>query len=136
MAVTKIAFVNGWTLLCAWSNEEAARYCETLKVYENKSAADLIAVSNADETDERTRITELLTMIKSVNRTDVSTLMTEFGSLAKLSKATPKQLLSVAGFGEKKVSRLHTVMHAPFVSSRAPTYAAATATTLTRTTTT
>lgn len=34
--VHKITLVNGWTLILAWSPEEAARYLETMQSYEHK----------------------------------------------------------------------------------------------------
>lgn len=49
--VTKIAFGTNWTLICAWSFEEVARYLETFRSYERKSA-DLIR-GKVDEKDTK-----------------------------------------------------------------------------------
>ena len=55
-----------------------------------------------------------LTSIKSVNRTDVSTLLNAFGSLADVCEADEQRLLLCPGIGDKKVKRLHDVLHASF----------------------
>lgn len=39
--LNKLCFTSDVTLLLCWSNEECARYLETLKVFENKSAASI-----------------------------------------------------------------------------------------------
>ena len=39
--LNKLCFNNDVTLLLCWSNEECARYLETLKLYENKSASSI-----------------------------------------------------------------------------------------------
>jgi hypothetical protein len=45
--VTRIAFINEWTVVCAFSYDEAGRYLETYRSYENKGA-DLIKERVAD----------------------------------------------------------------------------------------
>lgn len=64
------------TLLVVWSNAEAARYVETLKLYE-KTSAD--AIMERPNTDFLGQVTDALTAIRSVNKTDVSTLVASFG---------------------------------------------------------
>ena len=55
-----------------------------------------------------------MTTIKGVNKVDVVTLGSTFGSLAALMTATSEQLAACPGIGPTKVRRLHDTFHAPF----------------------
>jgi len=110
-AVTKAALRNGLTLLLAWSPEEAARWLETLKAYENKPAD---AIQERVDADYFSRLTAALTVVKGVNRTDVATVGRRFGSLANLLSASMEDLSSCPGLGPTKVARLHDAFHQPF----------------------
>lgn len=68
--------MNDFTVVCAWSNEEAARYIETFKAYENK-APD--AIKERVENDYLSKLTDCLTQVQSINKTDVVTLSSTFG---------------------------------------------------------
>lgn len=39
--INKTAAVHACSLVCAWSAEEVARYLETFKLYENKTAENI-----------------------------------------------------------------------------------------------
>jgi DNA excision repair protein ERCC-1 len=109
--LNKICFINEITLILAWSPQEAARYLETFKVYENKAPT---AIKEKVETEFAPLITSILTNIRSINRTDVVTLLEGFGNLKNLCNASEHELMLCPGLGEKKVKRLHNVLHAPF----------------------
>lgn len=68
--------VNDLTVVCAWSNEEAARYIETFKAYENKPPD---SIKERVDDDYVSKLTDCLTQIQSVNKTDVVTLASTFG---------------------------------------------------------
>lgn len=55
-----------------------------------------------------------LTCIKPINRTDVSTLLSTFGSLSGVCAATEEQLGSCPGLGDRKVRKLIDVLHVSF----------------------
>ena len=112
--VTKIAFLNDWSLICAWSHDEAARYLETFKMYENKPA-DLIMGERTDESDQKAQFGKVLLKIKGVNRTDVATLASTFGTFNQLARASMEDLALCAGLGEKKVKRIYDAFHQPFL---------------------
>lgn len=76
--LTMACFNMEFTLFVAWSNEEAARYIETFKLYEKKSA-DAIREPTPQETDTAARLADCLTSIKTVNQTNASTLLKHFG---------------------------------------------------------
>eukprot|EP00250_Pteridium_aquilinum_P016052 c22916_g1_i1 orf=230-1546(+) len=109
--VTKTALLHDCSLLCAWSLEECARYLETIKIYENKPA-DII--QERTDHDYLSRLTSALTTIRHVNKTDVLTLGTTFGTLAATMGASMEELARCPGIGERKVKRLHDAFHEPF----------------------
>ncbi|KAK3200336.1 hypothetical protein Dsin_023751 [Dipteronia sinensis] len=120
LEVTKTAMLHDCTLLCAWSLEECGRYLETIKVYENKPA-DLI--QGQMDTDYLSRLTHSLTTVRHVNKTDVVTLGSTFGSLSHIMDASMEDLARCPGIGERKVKRLHDTFHEPFkrvISSHPP----------------
>ncbi|XP_031276423.1 DNA excision repair protein ERCC-1 [Pistacia vera] len=111
LEVTKTALLHDCTLLCAWSLEECGRYLETIKVYENKSA-DLI--QGQMDADYLSRLTHALTTVRHVNKTDVVTLGSTFGSLSHIMDASMEDLARCPGIGERKVKRLYDTFHEPF----------------------
>ncbi|CAL9219670.1 unnamed protein product [Arabidopsis halleri] len=111
LEVTKTALLHDCTLLCAWSMTECARYLETIKVYENKPA-DLI--QGQMDTDYLSRLNHSLTSIRHVNKSDVVTLGSTFGSLSHIIDASMEDLARCPGIGERKVKRLYDTFHEPF----------------------
>ncbi|KAM6427674.1 DNA excision repair protein ERCC-1 isoform 2-T2 [Liasis olivaceus] len=75
--LAKICILADCTLILAWSPEEAGRYLETYKAYEQKPA-DLL--KEKVEQDYLSRVTDCLTSVKSVNRTDALSLLSTFGA--------------------------------------------------------
>ncbi|XP_047307652.1 DNA excision repair protein ERCC-1 [Impatiens glandulifera] len=114
LEVTKTALLHDCTLLCGWSLEECGRYLETIKVYENKPA-DLI--QGQTDTDYLSRLNHALTGVRHVNKTDVVTLGSTFGSLSHVMDASMEDLARCPGIGERKVKRLYDTFHEPFKHS-------------------
>lgn len=120
LEVTRTALLHDCTLLCGWSLEECGRYLETIKVYENKPA-DII--QGHMDADYLSRLNHALTAIRHVNKTDVVTLGSTFGSLSGIMDASMEDLARCPGIGERKVKRLYDTFHEPFkrvMPSRAP----------------
>lgn len=115
--LSRIAVVNKLTMIVAWSNEEAGRYLETYKAYENKSSDQL---QERLPDDYMSQVTGALTTVKSVNKTDVVTLLATFGSLSEIAKADNDELRLCPGFGEHKVQRLASILDEPFVRPGQP----------------
>ncbi|XP_071108014.1 DNA excision repair protein ERCC-1-like [Haliotis cracherodii] len=113
--LAKMCILADCTLMLAFSPEEAGRYLETYKVYENKPPE---AIMERTENNFMAKMTDCLTTVKSVNKTDCMTLMTTFGSLEKVMKAGREELSLCPGFGPQKAQRLHDVFHQPFLKSR------------------
>nr|XP_010945112.1 PREDICTED: DNA excision repair protein ERCC-1 isoform X3 [Camelus bactrianus] len=101
--LAKMCILADCTLILAWSPEEAGRYLETYKAYEQKPA-DLLMEKL--EQDFVSRVTECLTTVKSVNKTDSQTLLTTFGSLEQLIAASQEDLALCPGLGPQKVRAL------------------------------
>ncbi|EPS61754.1 hypothetical protein M569_13040, partial [Genlisea aurea] len=111
LEVTKTALLHDCTLLCAWSLEECGRYLETIKVYENKSAE---LIQGQMDMDYLSRLNHALTSVRHVNKTDVVTLGSTFGSLGHIMDASMEDLARCPGIGERKVKRLYDCFHEPF----------------------
>ncbi|XP_068634314.1 DNA excision repair protein ERCC-1 isoform X2 [Aristolochia californica] len=99
LEVTRTALLHDCTLLCGWSLEECGRYLETIKVYENKSA-DIIR--ERMDTDYMSRLNHALTSVRHVNKSDVVTLGSAFGSLANIMDASMDDLACCPGIGDRK----------------------------------
>eukprot|EP00963_Diacronema_lutheri_P008576 scaffold762_cov363-Pavlova_lutheri.AAC.63 len=109
--VIKACIFQGFTLVCAWSYQECARYLETFKSYESKPADN---IQERIGHDYLSRLNAVLTSIRGINKTDVLSLGTQTGSLANAMKATSEELASCPGIGPTKVKRLREVFHMPF----------------------
>lgn len=119
--INKMALLNDYTLLLAWSWEEAARYLETFKVLENKPPT---SIQQKTTEDYLAQLSDTLGCVRSVNKSDASVLASNFGTLRALANATREELALCPGLGDKKVERLYNAFHAPFRSSRAKQAAA------------
>ena len=80
---------HGATLLLAWSWEEAARYVESFKVFEAKAPTAIMERMN--EGDYLLRHADVLTAVRSINKTDSSTLASNFGTLKALVRLPPRK---------------------------------------------
>lgn len=131
----KICIYSNLTLMLCWSSEECGRYLETYKAYEFKGADLIMEKSNSftnqtsshssgsgslNQTDSNfiTNYTEFLCAIKSINKTDASTLRQTFGSIKELSKASKEELNLCPGLGPLKVNRLYEIFRTPFVLTK------------------
>ncbi|XP_025031931.1 DNA excision repair protein ERCC-1 [Python bivittatus] len=112
--LAKICILADCTLILAWSPEEAGRYLETYKAYEQKPA-DLL--KEKVEQDYLSRVTDCLTSVKSVNRTDALSLLSTFGSLASIVQASKEDLSLCPGIGPQKAKRLFDILHEPFLKA-------------------
>eukprot|EP00657_Telonema_sp_P-1_P008346 TRINITY_DN29333_c0_g1_i1.p1 TRINITY_DN29333_c0_g1~~TRINITY_DN29333_c0_g1_i1.p1 ORF type:complete len:230 (+),score=22.92 TRINITY_DN29333_c0_g1_i1:184-873(+) len=104
----KLAYDNQFTLLLVWSAEEGGRYLETFKAYEHKPADSIKAKVDPSYF---ALLTDALTAIRSVNKTDVYTLASTFGSLQGILQCSKDELAVCPGLGDKKVSRIWEALH-------------------------
>nr|CAG4648180.1 EOG090X0BTB [Moina brachiata] len=111
--LTKICLLADLTLLLAWSAQEAGRIIETYKVFEHKPP-DLI-MEKQESQNNVSKISDALTSIKSVNRTDAGTLLSNFNSLQKIIEANEEELSVCPGIGPLKAKRMLRVFNEPFI---------------------
>uniref|UniRef100_A0A1B6EQ02 DNA excision repair protein ERCC-1 n=1 Tax=Cuerna arida TaxID=1464854 RepID=A0A1B6EQ02_9HEMI len=110
--LTRVCLLADLTLMLAWSPEEAGRIIETYKIFEHKPP-DLIM--ERQESDPHVKLVNALTCIRSVNKTDATTLLSTFGSLGKIINASQDSLGLCPGLGPQKASRLYKTLHLPFL---------------------
>ncbi|XP_050670167.1 DNA excision repair protein ERCC-1 [Leptidea sinapis] len=115
--LTRICLLTDMTLMLAWSPEEAAKIIENYKIYENKPPDTIM---EKIENDPHLKIVNALTSIKPVNKTDAMTLITRFGTLENIIKATENILADCPGFGATKARKLYKALHEPFLKAGIP----------------
>ncbi|XP_075896416.1 DNA excision repair protein ERCC-1 isoform X2 [Nelusetta ayraudi] len=113
--LARICIMADCTLILAWSPEEAGRYLETYKSYEKKPA-DLL--KEQVEKNYLSKVTDCLTTVKSINKTDAITLLSTFSSVEKIISASKEDLVLCPGLGPQKARRLYDVLHKPFLKSK------------------
>ncbi|KAF8210365.1 restriction endonuclease type II-like protein [Mycena galopus ATCC 62051] len=118
--LTKTCLINNITVLVAFTVEEAGHYLATFKQFEHKPP-DLIKERVDKDYDSILRST--LTSISKVNKTDVETLRTSFGSFANISRATSDQLQNLPGFGQVKVRNIKNAFEKPIRNNATNTLA-------------
>ncbi|KAG7570971.1 hypothetical protein FFLO_01065 [Filobasidium floriforme] len=109
--ITKICLINDMTVMTAWNVQEAANYIMTYKAFEHKPP-DML--KERVQKDYPSQLQNALTSVKGVNKTDVITLSTNFGSFKKLAHASSEQLSLCPGLGDVKVRRLMEAFNLPF----------------------
>ncbi|KAK4054310.1 ssDNA endonuclease and repair protein rad10 [Microbotryomycetes sp. JL221] len=110
--LTKVCIINEYTMMVAWSNMEAARYLETYKLLERK-APDVI--KERVDNSYMAHLTSCLTSVKGVNKTDVVTLASNFGTFKNIVNAPSETLSMLPGLGDKKIKRLRDAFETNFV---------------------
>lgn len=95
----------------AWSEEEAARYLETVKAFDGK---DDTILQGRDHGQPIEQVTHALTSIRNVNKTDAAQLLNQFGCFKNLTRASVEELSVCPGIGLKKVRTLREAFHRPF----------------------
>lgn len=61
------------------------------------------------------QISDALTSIKSVNRTDAITLLSNFRSLQNICEASEEDLSLCPGIGPQKAKRIYSILHQSFL---------------------
>ncbi|CAM9313930.1 unnamed protein product [Discosporangium mesarthrocarpum] len=110
LEMNKITVLNDFTLVLAWTPQEAARYLETYKAFEQKSSA---SIQEKVDTDFLAKLQDCLGTVRSLNKSDVLTLASNFGSLKSICDASVEDLGSCPGLGDKKVARVYEALHSP-----------------------
>lgn len=116
--MTKFAILTESTLMLAWSYEEAARYLELYKAFENKSPEIIMEkqlANNKGTVGAYECVIEAIAGVKKINKTDAISLVSTFESLDRLMRATPEKLSLCPGLGPQKAEQLAALFNKPFV---------------------
>ncbi|CAM9168394.1 unnamed protein product, partial [Ascophyllum nodosum] len=108
--INKTAVLNDFTFILAWSLQEAARYLETYKAYEQKSAESIQEKVNDDYL---AKLQDCFGVVRSVNKSDVLTLASNLRSFEAMCDASAEELALCPGLGDKKVARIYEALHEP-----------------------
>lgn len=109
--LTKLCVVANLSLFLSWSPPEAGRYLETFKSFEH--SAPTAIMGKVDE-GYGTRLVEVLTRVRGVNKTDAVTLVSTFGSVRAAVNAAPEEVMMISGWGQQKVGRLERAVREGF----------------------
>ncbi|KAK6515007.1 ssDNA endonuclease and repair protein rad10 [Arthrobotrys conoides] len=100
--LTKAGIIHNLTIMLAWSPAEAGRYVELYKALENTPAT---MIKERQKEDYMSRVEDVITSVKGVNKTDALGLIMMFGSMRAAVNASEQQVELVPGWGEKKTRR-------------------------------
>jgi DNA excision repair protein ERCC-1 len=114
LQLNELCVRHHFTLMLAWSEPEAARYLECYKALCGKDAATFLQKAKGGGGGLADQWSDVLTAVKGVNKTDATSLMTQFDSMQNILTAAPDELALVHGLGQVKVQRLYDAFHKPF----------------------
>ena len=117
--LTLLAVRTNFTLMLAWTYEEAARHLENYRINAEKPPDVIMGRSennyNSSSISVQQSLVDALTTVKSVNRTDAITLLSAFESFDNLIKANVDELTVCPGISMIKARRLHALFNKPFI---------------------
>lgn len=105
--LSKLALTTDCTLVLCWSNEEAAKYLESYKIFETKPADSIMETNSC--------VAECLSSVKKVNKTDATSLIALYGTLDAVIYASKNDITLCPGLGPQKAEQLYHLFHEPFI---------------------
>jgi DNA excision repair protein ERCC-1 len=109
--LSKTSLVNNVTVMLCWSAQEAGRYLELFKTFENAAPTSIRAQQSSGYSES---MVEFITVPRSINKTDAVSLVANFGSIRTAVNAGPEEIGLIAGWGETKVQRWCNAVREPF----------------------
>ncbi|KAH7388733.1 restriction endonuclease type II-like protein [Pyrenochaeta sp. MPI-SDFR-AT-0127] len=109
--LSKTSLVNNVTVMLCWSAQEAGRYLELFKSFENAAPTSIRAQQKSSYAE---KMVDFITVPRSINKTDAVGLVSNFGSIRTAVNATPEEVGLIAGWGDKKVQRWCNAVREPF----------------------
>ncbi|KAG7842426.1 hypothetical protein KL942_001164 [Ogataea angusta] len=119
--LNKLCLFNELNLVLAWSFQQCADYLTFLKQCELNVGNQLIkgaakTDSIAGDADYYQRIVDMMTSIRSINKTDSVKLISRFKNFKSLcEEANEYNLEEISGMGHNKIERLLKVINDPFI---------------------
>ncbi|KAH7085712.1 hypothetical protein BKA63DRAFT_529304 [Paraphoma chrysanthemicola] len=114
--LSKTSLVNNVTVMLCWSAQEAGRYLELFKTFENAAPTSIRAQQSSSYSES---VVDFITVPRSINKTDAVGLVSNFGSIRTAVNAGPEEIGLIAGWGDKKVQRWCNAVREPFRVQRA-----------------
>ena len=111
LELSKTCHINNLTLILSWTSAEAGRYIETYKSFETASPT---LIQEKPKSDYSSRMQDVCTAVRGVNKTDALNLVTNFGSVRAAVNAPREELLLMQGWGEKKAKSWDKAVREPF----------------------
>ncbi|KAH8731160.1 hypothetical protein GQ44DRAFT_736259 [Phaeosphaeriaceae sp. PMI808] len=109
--LSKTSLVNNVTVMLCWSAQEAGRYLELFKTFENAAPTSIRAQQSSAYSE---KMAEFITTPRSINKTDAVGLVSNFGSVRTAINAGPEEIGLIAGWGDTKVQRWCNAVREPF----------------------
>lgn len=109
--LSKTSLVNNVTVMLCWSAQEAGRYLELFKTFENAAPTSIRAQQSSTYSE---KMVDFITVPRSINKTDAVGLISNFGSIRTAINAGPEEIGLIAGWGDKKVQRWCNAVREPF----------------------
>lgn len=112
---------NNLSLVLAWSFEEAGNYVVFAKQQDNSPQQLQKSIRGVKlNQDYNTTLTDVLTSVKRVNKTDVSNLLANYKSFKNivLKSSREEDVLSISGLGSTKVENLNKMFQEPFIYNK------------------
>lgn len=110
----KICSLADFSLMCAWSYEDAGRIMDTYKCFEHKSPESIMDKKITGKTSQYQCTLDALSSIKTINKTDALSLLSTFSTLENLIKSSKRQLELCVGLGPTKAEALSNFFNKPF----------------------
>ncbi|RMZ68959.1 mating-type switching swi10 [Pyrenophora seminiperda CCB06] len=109
--LSKMSLINNVTVMLCWSAQEAGRYLELFKTFENAAPTSIRAQQAGTYAEN---MVDFITVPRSINKTDAVGLVSNFGSIRTAINAGPEEIGLIAGWGDKKVQRWCNAVREPF----------------------
>lgn len=117
--LTILSIRTNFTLLICWNYDEAAKHIENYRLNIDKSAEIIMGKNfNTNQTNNAVNqqsLTDALTSIKGINRTDAVTLLSTFETFENLVNANSDEISLCPGISMVKAERLHAIFNKPFI---------------------
>jgi DNA excision repair protein ERCC-1 len=114
LTTQSLAVNQNMSVIVAFSNAEAARWLELFVANKTKSIS---SIEHKPNDSDFSIVMDALTEIKSISKTNVKTLMAEYGTVRHVFEAKMDELSLCHGIGDKKVLALHQAFNEPFFTS-------------------
>ncbi|KAK6198739.1 restriction endonuclease type II-like protein [Scheffersomyces amazonensis] len=118
--LTDFAIKHDLSMVLAWSFEEAGNYIAFSKQLDNAPARTKQGIQGIRGTDYKSCVVEAFTGIRSVNKTDVSNLLANYGSVKEIvtKSCNSDNITNISGMGATKIRNLKTIFSEPFIYNK------------------